>query len=302
MKIESEALAAVVIPEHGAKLASLRSLSSGREFLFQRPGVKYRRSSYDSDYLAGECSGFDEVCPTVLEYFYDREPWKGIRIPDHGEVWALPWSCETDSESLDLSVRGVRLPYQLRKRITLAEPDCLRISYELTNETAFPIDFIWCAHIMLEAEKGCRIAGPRDMGRCVATMSESGAIGAWGEEFDYPVTPLKDGSSYDASLHRGADADDYQKFFFKGRVPEGRAGLEYPDGHVLTVSFPEREVPCFAAIQAEGGKLGIRCVFLEPSTAAFDRPDLARLKGLNSVLPPKGRLVWHLGLRVTLPS
>jgi hypothetical protein len=302
VRIGTDTLEVIVLPGQGAKLASLRSRASGKEFLLQREGERYRSSSYGSDYLAGECSGFDDVFPTVLSYYYEREPWKGMLVPDHGEVWALPWDCEIEGSQVALSVKGLKLPYNLAKTMSFPEADRLRITYELRNESPFPIDFIWCAHIMLEAEKGCRIVAPRGMRRCVATMSDSGTIGNWGEEFDYPVMRLPDGSSYDASLHRGSDADDYQKFFFKGRVPEGRAGLEYPDGHILTVSFPEWDVPYFAGIQAEGGKLGIRGIFLEPSTAADDRPDLARFRSADSVLPAKGLLSWYLDMSVVCPS
>ena len=62
-------------------------------------------------------SGFDEVFPSIESCYYPVEPWEGVKVPDHGEVWSLPWRYEVHEDSVDLSVHGVRFPYRLQKKI-----------------------------------------------------------------------------------------------------------------------------------------------------------------------------------------
>ena len=78
--------------------------------------------------------------------------------------------------------------------------------------------------------------------------------------------------------------------------------IHYPEGGSLRVEFPAAEVPYLGAIQAEGGALGLRCMFLEPCTGAFDRPDLAKQHHMNSVLAPYETKRWYLTIRLEEPE
>ena len=291
--IENDLLKAMFIPNLGAKLCSLINKTNGKEYLYQRGGSEYRRQSYDGNYLDGECSGVDDAFPTIDEYVYDRYPWKGIRIPDHGEVWALKWDHLREDNYLEFSISGVRLPYEIRKRVTLVGKYTLHIEYELKNKSAFPIDYIWAAHIMLNPEKGCRIKMPKNMQKAICVMSDSGTIGKYGDELSYPIVKNARGE-YDFRIHRGSEANDYQKIYFQEPTDEGWSELEYPDGSKLRIEVPIKQVPYFAAIQGEGGSLGINSVFFEPCTGSFDRPDIARMRKQNSILKPFETIYWYL--------
>jgi hypothetical protein len=91
LTIESEAITARFLPTIGAKLASLVYKPLGYELLVQRPGEKYLLQPFDGDYVAGECSGMDDMFPTIDACYYDRYPWEGTKMADHGEVWSLAW-------------------------------------------------------------------------------------------------------------------------------------------------------------------------------------------------------------------
>ena len=54
-----------------------------------------------------------------------------VSIPDHGEVWSLPWEANLNNEGVNLVVRGVRLPYVLKKTCKLIGEKGLRINYPL---------------------------------------------------------------------------------------------------------------------------------------------------------------------------
>ncbi|MHB8276843.1 MAG: hypothetical protein ACYDIA_04225 [Candidatus Humimicrobiaceae bacterium] len=67
--------------------------------MVQRKG-KYKPGVYGSTYVKAECAGFDEIFPTIDECFYVTYPWKGIPIPDHGEVWSIPWQLDIENKNL----------------------------------------------------------------------------------------------------------------------------------------------------------------------------------------------------------
>jgi hypothetical protein len=298
IELESRCLKVVLLPSAGGKVASIVYKPTGREFLLQGKDTAYRPSSYDSDFLAGDVSGIDDMFPTISRCYYEAYPWAGICLPDHGEVWALEWDASVDGAKVAMSVDGVRLPYRLKKTAELLTEDTLRLSYTATNPTGFDMEFLWAAHMMVAAQKGCRQVAPAGMSRAVCTYSESGLIGGYGDTFEFPNVPQRDGSVYDAGVYRGDDADDFQKFYFKGEMSEGWYRLDYPDGHTLTIGFPTQTVPYLSGLNAEGGSIGIRCVHIEPCTAPFDRPDVAKLHGKSSVLKAKSEYKWHLDIRI----
>ena len=296
-KLENDIIRIVVVPDLGAKITSMLIKKSNKEFLYQLNNENLKQVGYGGDYLKSEMCGFDDMFPTISEYHYEQFPWTGAKIPDHGEVWSLKWNSHIENSSVNLEVYGVRLPYVLRKIISL-EDNTIHINYEVTNPTSFDMDFLWSGHIMLNAEAGCRHIPPRGNSKAVCTYSESGLIGAYGQEFDFPKVKQADGSIYDAGLHRGNKANDFQKFYFNNVLNEGNYSLIYPDGHQFTVCFPFDKIPYIAGINAEGGSFNVECAYIEPCTAPFDRPDVARLHNKCSVLKAKSGFTWELIIKL----
>jgi hypothetical protein len=52
IKVETEKLEALFLPEYGGKCASLRDKKNGREFLQEAPGAYYKRLAYDGNYIS----------------------------------------------------------------------------------------------------------------------------------------------------------------------------------------------------------------------------------------------------------
>lgn len=300
LAIENENYQAIFLPQQGAKLCSLKCLNDEKEFVYQGKTKEYRLAEYGVGYLDGECAGVDEMFPNIDEFFYDEEPWKGTHLPDHGEMWALPWHMEYQPDKIIFSNYGVKLPYQLIKQISWENCNTLNIKYKVLNLSPFRMDYIWAAHMMLTGETGAYFIFPEGCSKAYTTMSDSGTIGRYGDTFYYPIVKKKDGTKYDMSLYRGESANDYQKFYFAEALPKdkGWGSIHYPDGYRLTIEFPTDRVPYLGAIQAEGGELDLRCMFLEPCTGAFDRPDLAKMHSMNSALNPYEEHEWYLKIRL----
>ena len=85
------------------------------------------------------------------------------------------------------------------------------------------------------------------------------------------------------------------KYFVKGALPEGWAELTFPQsGFTLRLEWPKDKVPYFAALVDEGGWDDLHSAFLEPATASFDRPDVARVRGECSTVKANAVYEWYL--------
>ncbi len=118
--MENDYMAFTVLP-FGGRIVSILDKSINKEFLMQQEGIKYNHVEYDSDYDEADPAGFDDMFPTIEESFYPDYPWEGILLPDHGEVWSLPWDYNIKSDAVKMSVNGIRLPYRLEKEISITE-------------------------------------------------------------------------------------------------------------------------------------------------------------------------------------
>lgn len=297
--LENEQLKAIFLPDHGAKLCSLIRKDTGKEYVYQGKSETYRLAHYGQNYLEGECAGVDEMFPTIDAEFYRCRPWEGTYFPDHGELWARRWESISDDMMLCMSIHSVKLPCILKKKVCLLD-NKVHIEYELTNLSEFPIDYIWAAHMMFHAEEGAYFEFDKDLSKAYVTMSDSGTIGSYGDIFTYPFAKCKDGGIYDIRMHRGEVANDYQKFYFAQKLTseQGWGKIWYPDGSCLTVDFPAKELPYLGVVQAEGGTLNLRCMFLEPCTGAFDSTSAARMHNMLSVLRQKETKKWYLNIEI----
>ncbi len=296
--LESEVLAAQFLPTIGAKLCSLVHRPTGKELLVQRPNAAYRVAPFDGGYVSdGECSGCDEMFPSIDACFYELPPWRGTPIPDHGEVWALPWACDEHDGKLHLATYGVRFPYRLEKWAWFEAPDRLRTGYRLSNLSPFDLAFMWASHMMLTLEEGARLVLPEGVRRIVTTLDFDGSLGRYGDEFEWPLAMVAPGKTRDLRLIQPKASRNTAKYFIKGRMPAGWVELTYPkSGFALRLEWPVDRVPYLAVLPNEGGWQDLYNIFLEPATASFDRLDVARVRGECSTVAGGACYEWFLDI------
>jgi hypothetical protein len=293
--IESEAIRAQFLPSTGAKMASLIYKPRRYELLVQRPGEKYLLQPFDGDYVAGECSGFDDMFPTIDTCYYDHFPWQGTKMADHGEVWSLPYALEIKDERLHFTVHGVRFPYRLEKWVSYISPSILHLDYQLTNLSPFDFDFVWAGHNMINLEEGVELFLPPGVQKITRTFAMGAETAQYGDVMDWPVGKSANGSPRDFRRIRPKSARSADKYYINGRMPEGWCGLKYTSSDfTLGLSFPIETVPYLGVLPNEGGWQDIYNIFLEPCTGTFDRPDVARYRGEGSTVKGNSIYTWHL--------
>jgi galactose mutarotase-like enzyme len=287
-----------IIPAWGGKVAELFDLRRHREWLFVNPALPYRLPEYGASYVQDfDLGGFDECFPTVGDCAYPIGPWKGTPLPDHGEVWSIPWRARQEGESLRLTTYGVRLPYRLEKSIRLLGEGRTRFDYRATNLTPFPMPFLWSSHPLLALRPGMRLHLP------VTEMSvydASSAPDCRGDTIAWPRFEDRDLSQVPEP-----DAGVAVKLF-PPPLSEGWAELCDPaDSARFRFEFDPRLVTHLGVWINYGGWAGVPRaepyfnLGLEPCIGAPDRLDTAVHQwGAYGQLPPGGRLEWWLRISV----
>jgi hypothetical protein len=123
--LDNGAVRAVVLPEIGGKMISLMRVASGREFLLLPPlhaPHPYPRPLYGDLFEKHGTNGFDECLPTIAPCKYPGNGPAGDPLPDHGELWSVPWSRQALDDELLLAGECRQFPMALRKLVFRFDP------------------------------------------------------------------------------------------------------------------------------------------------------------------------------------
>ena len=311
---ETDGLEVSLLPEVGGKMISLRS-PSGREWLWQTPRRPYRKPEYGGAFEEYDISGFDECFPGIGEGPYPLAPWQGVTVPDHGELWTLPWDYSIEGASLTLTVHGVRFPYRMEKCVTLVVAPgsfgssgpvpTVRLDYRLENLSPFPLRYLWSAHPLFAARPGMRVELPAGVGVRV-DWSKGDRLGALGTTHAWPHTRDATGAEVALDLLPPPGAGTADKLY-TGRLPAGsgetRCALIDPETREYAAfRFDPAAVPYVGVwLNLDGWPLeGETCfnVALEPCTGYPDRLDLAIARDEAATLGGREVKHWTLHLEV----
>jgi hypothetical protein len=225
-------------------------------------------------------------------------------MPDHGEVWSLPWDYELREDSLVLRRQGIRIPYLFEKTIRI-EPGRVRFHYSLDNPTPFPIRYLWSAHPLIAPQPGMRIHLPEGV-QVRVDWSKDGRLGDLLSEHPWPNTLDCKGVPVDLSLILPAGAGLVDKLYTT-RLEEGWCAVHDPeDGLYAAFVFSPQEVPYVGLsinlggwpVDPSGQKPGYYNLGLEPCTGYPDRLDIAVERGDCPTLAPMQTATWDVQLRV----
>lgn len=298
---------AIVVPALGGKIASLIDARAGREWLWANPHLEPKPAEFGASYVGRhDLGGFDECFPSVAATRYPVGPWEATPIPDHGEIWSLPWKadayCDGDQLELRLSAHGVRFPYRFERTIHMvAGESALKLSYSATNLTPFPFPFLWSAHPIFAVEPGMKLVVPmRDV---TVYSSVDDRHGRLGQAQTWPRLVDKDGRAKDVSTLPEPESGFAVKLYGKSPV-QGFVAIQDPDRRCeLRMQFDPAEITHVGLWLNFGGWSGVPGappyynVGLEPCIGAQD--DLAVAHNHykeTGTLPPNGRRTWQLDL------
>src|SRR4030042_4302357 len=138
--MESDMLVFKFLPDFWCSITSIVDKKTSKEFMVQRPERQYRVVPFDGSYVEGECCGLDDMFPTIDTCYYEKEPWRGIKLAAHGEVWNLKAKTQTLKDDVSFTFYGIRLPYVFEKCARFISDTVLRIDYKVINQTQFDME------------------------------------------------------------------------------------------------------------------------------------------------------------------
>lgn len=291
---ESERLLVKVIPLSGGKIQSVFDKRDQAEYLYQSERKEFIRPVYGMSFDESDLSGFDDMFPAISACRYPEAPWQGLFLPDHGEVWSLPWSCAADKDALELSCGGVKLPYILLKRIWFSGANTLELAYRVQNLSSFPLKFIWAAHPLINIDESSEALLPGEVERIFHTYDGPdrpdafGRIGNWAEEK----------SRYGAIADPNRDCCG--KYYVLGKLQSGECAV-YSNSTRRYVRFRYsiEQLPYLGVwFNWNGYTVPQKNMALEPCTGAPDAIDTAAKYGWISELAPNGSYEWTLEMEV----
>jgi len=294
ISMESDLLAITIIPESGGKIQSIYDKNGTKEVLYQSERAEFRKSIYGSNFEYGDVSGFDEVIPSIDACLYPTWPWLGTPVPDHGEVWAMPWDYKVFEDSIVLSVHGVRFPYWIEKKIEFLRENSFRLSYKACNLSDF--DFIWAPHPLFVCDENTRVVLPPSVKEVISTCSLENRLGKYGTIHPWPVTETSTDGKYDISDVMNPEyAGKCEKFYAVNTPLEGWCALHNSlSGETIGLSYPTERLPYLGVW--EGIINDTYVTALEPVTGALDRLDVAKLAGKAGVIKARSEYEWFLNL------
>jgi len=292
--LENEHLQLVFIPQLGSKMISMTNKHTGREWLDRPEGRAFQTPDYGSLWGDWDRCGWDELFPSISPCVYPEAPWSGIQVPDHGELWPLPWQVEhVDDCTLLFTVHGVRWPYQLQKQVCL-QGNQIHLAYKLSNLCPYPLQYLWAPHPLVAASSTMKVKFPASVQKVIISGASEGWLGQRGGELDWP-------SAYSSERVNQLDqmpppeAGLYYKLYATEAVPEGWCAIEdLETGESFTFTYDADRLPYLGLWVNAKGWGGEYHLALEPSSGHLDDLAEARQRGASATIAPFSEQQWTL--------
>lgn len=294
---------AIIIPAYGAKIASLKFRN---QELLHPPLAPIGPRTGTMPFDGADASGWDECLPSVAAC--DVPTAAGpTHIPDHGDLWRVEWKVlASDAHSITLAGSCFSLPLTLERMLALTETATgvrLSLNYKLTNTGAHKVPWSWAAHPLFNVALGDRIVLPDSIHTLRLEGSGGNRLGSAGDEKQWPIAELSNGSHTDLSWVQDPASGIGDKLFAGPlSAPDAWCALERPSAGVrLRVTFDADVTPYLGLWICYGGwpdRPGPKqnCVALEPSTAPVD--SLAQQGPWSRTLGPGESFTWPMHVEI----
>jgi galactose mutarotase-like enzyme len=298
--LESDRLRVVTTPSIGAKITSIYDKTAAHEWLVAPADRPFGPLAYAAPYIEQDMSGWDEMYPTIKPCTYPVPgPYAGTALPDHGEVWALPWQVEsTADEALTLTVEGRALPYRLSRTLALCDDATVNLHYVAANTGLHPIAALWAAHPQFTATPRTRIRLP-DRVTELYNVRDIPAWGDWGLRYAWPETTDRHGTRVRLDRVAPPEARTCRKMYVPPETPIEWAGLvEEGADHGLLMQWKPAEIPYLGIWVDEGAVNSVPTAALEITDGFHDSLETAWENQRCPVIAPGGQRQWQVVLRV----
>ncbi|MCX7950790.1 MAG: hypothetical protein N2594_02430 [Clostridiales bacterium] len=292
LKVENEYISLILLPKLGAKIASIVYKPQNFEVLAQPTLNKYTLAEYGDSFEKYDTSGIDEMYPTIDECIYPYEGYNA-KMPDHGELWSIPWEIEVKEDEIIAKVKGVNFNYEFTRTLKLEE-NKIKLGYRVKNTGSYPLYGLWAFHGLVACDEESRIILHYDS---IINVHKSSIYGEVGNIHSFPETCDVNGESIRVDRIGPKTLEKTEKFYVNGEVKKGEAALTLNKNNLLyKLVFPKDKIPYLGVWINEGGfKNEYNCA-LEPSNAFYDSVEIAKKYGKIKPLDVNEEQNWFLDI------
>lgn len=298
--LENRWLRAVVLPALGGKIISLVDKVADVELLWRNARVPVRPVPFGSGYDDVFLGGWDELFPND-----EPEVLAGEAMPDHGELWTLPWRITdlteaADEVGLELTVRPPISATRVTKRLLLGDDAGLRTEYRITNEGRRELPFLWKSHIAVRLQTDTVIG--MAAGDVLVHDFGDPRVRPEGGRFAWPSATVA-GREHDFRRPPDTTARGVTEFLIATTLEDGHCGVSHPAaGSGLALEWDRADLPsCWTFASYGGGWRGLDVLVLEPCTGYPLSVLDGVAAGTHQVLAAGATRAWSLTARVGAP-
>lgn len=293
LALESEAMCVIIVPDLGAKIVSLYDKLHLREWLVP-PIRPVKQTAYGANFISQDMSGWDEMLPTIIAC-----EWDGAQLPDHGEVWSIPWEQESAGDGLSLSIDGTAFPYHFVRSAVLVAPGTLELGYWLTNTGQKAWPYLWAAHPQFLAATDTQIVFPPEVKQVVNVIENDPLWGREGERHTWPEAIGADGNAWRLDRVRLVESHTCRKIYTPPEQPVSWAALvDHKRGCQLRLDWPADFAPYLGLWIDEGMYNTAPVAALEPSNGYYDSLVWAVRNGRVPLLEAGQEVVWRVQVQL----
>ncbi len=264
--LENEQIKAVIIPQLGAKVASILYKSKNFELAAQ-PNRGYTGVNINTPFHTADASGIDDAFPNVVESSIEYSG-ETINYTDHGEIWRSAFTSHISGDKLICQYESCEKKYKYIKTIYIKK-NSLIFDYEISNIADKPLPYMYTMHGLVRYEEDMRLIYPKGNYEILNVM-QTDELGD-----NLKVHSFKN-SYYDFTRLPPKTANTHAKYYLNGEIFEGVCGYEYPTQKVkCLLKFDKDKLP-YLGFWATVGKFrgDFNCAF-EPSNGFYDDMSIA---------------------------
>jgi hypothetical protein len=290
-----------VLPGLGAKIISLVDKSADIELLWWNGRVPLAAAPFGSSYDDHFVGGWDELFPND-----EPEELVGEPMPDHGELWTLPWTTRSEALSdgtlaLELTVPTPVSACRVTKRLVLGAGPELRVEYRVDHQGRDALPFLWKSHVAVRLRPDSAV----DMAARDVLVDGFGTPRTRppGDLFRWPTATV-DGTAHDFRQLPDTRERGVVELLMATGLDEGTCSVDHPVvGSGLTLTWDLADLPsCWLFASYGGGWRGLDVLVLEPCTGYPLSVVDGVAAGTHQVLDPGGTRSWALTASVGRPA
>jgi len=298
--IENDDLMVKILPQLGGKIYSLVNKRTGREWMDRPSGRVFRRPVPGTSWGDWDRCGWDELFPSIDACNFPGPYLAGTAVPDHGEVWSLPWSfSQIGTDGIRLYVNGNIWPYRLEKTVCISD-NSVEFNYKLTNYSKEPLPYIWAPHPILAGSDSFEIKLPIGIDKAITSFSVNERLGKRGGIHNWPLATDCSGKMIDLSNMPARHTNAAEKLYLASPLMEGWCLVrDRITGEQFKMTFDPAQLPYLGIWINAGGWDGEYHIALEPATGFLDNLEESYACQKCAILAGGETRSWWLQVHIT---